>query len=103
MTSMSPIDLMSDNITRNGEILKMTLADFSQADLLTRPAPGANHAAWQLGHLIGSAAHIIAAVAPGVGPQAAVKMRETCNGKTGSVDDPAFVPDKRQLMGTVAL
>jgi len=99
---MSPTDLMSDNITRNGEILKMTLADFSQADLLARPVPGANHAAWQLGHLIGSAAHMLGAVAPGVIPQAAVKMGEPFNGKTANVDDPAFFPDKSQLLETFA-
>jgi len=28
------------------------LADLSDADLLVRPVPGANHIAWQLGHLI---------------------------------------------------
>jgi uncharacterized damage-inducible protein DinB len=31
---------------------KMYLADLSDADLLVRPAPGANHIAWQMGHLI---------------------------------------------------
>jgi hypothetical protein len=30
------------------------LADLSDADLLVRPVPGANHIAWQLGHLIAS-------------------------------------------------
>src|SRR5438067_11127452 len=30
------------------------LEDLSDADLLVRPAPGANHTAWQLGHLIAS-------------------------------------------------
>jgi hypothetical protein len=30
------------------------LEDLSDADLLTRPTPGANHIAWQLGHVIAS-------------------------------------------------
>jgi hypothetical protein len=30
------------------------LADLSDADLLVRPVPGANHIAWQMGHLINS-------------------------------------------------
>ena len=38
----------------NTEFLKNTLADFSDADLFVRPCPGANHAAWQLGHLCGA-------------------------------------------------
>ncbi len=33
-------------------VLKMFVADLDDADLLVRPVPGANHIAWQLGHLI---------------------------------------------------
>ncbi|MDB5322151.1 MAG: DinB superfamily protein [Phycisphaerales bacterium] len=99
---MSPIELMSDNITRNGEILKMTLSDFSQEDMLARPVPGANHAAWQLGHLIGSAAHMINAAAPGIVPEAAARIGEKCSGKTANVDDPAYFPDKTQLLEAFA-
>src|SRR6516164_9063686 len=31
---------------------KMFLADLSDADLLVRPVPGANHIAWQFGHVL---------------------------------------------------
>jgi hypothetical protein len=95
---MTPFDLMSDYITRNGEILKMTLGDFAPAEMLARPVPGANHAAWQLGHLIGSCAHMLGAVAPGVIPEAVAKLGEKYNGKTANVDDPAFYPEKAQLL-----
>lgn len=33
-------------------LLTWFVGDLSDADLLVRPVPGANHAAWQLGHLI---------------------------------------------------
>ncbi len=33
-------------------VLGMFLSDLSDADLLVRPVEGANHIAWQLGHLI---------------------------------------------------
>ena len=33
-------------------LLDMYLSDLSDADLLVRPVPGANHIAWQLGHMI---------------------------------------------------
>jgi hypothetical protein len=36
----------------------MYLGDLSDADLLVRPAPGANHIAWQLGHLISGEIHL---------------------------------------------
>jgi hypothetical protein len=36
------------------DMLNMFLADLSDADLLVRPVPNANHIAWQIGHLISS-------------------------------------------------
>jgi len=35
------------------------LGDLSDADLLVRPVPNANHIAWQLGHLISSEKHLL--------------------------------------------
>src|SRR5262249_40970452 len=35
------------------------LGDLSDADLVVRPSPGANHIAWQMGHLIQSERHLI--------------------------------------------
>ena len=43
----------------------MYLGDLSDADLLVRPVPGANHIAWQLGHLIVAEQHLLAAYLPG--------------------------------------
>ena len=37
-----------------GGMLSMFLGDLTDADLLVRPVPSANHTAWQLGHLIDS-------------------------------------------------
>jgi len=41
-------------LTSTQNMLGMFLGDLSDADLLVRPAPNANHIAWQLGHLISS-------------------------------------------------
>ena len=46
-------------------IVTNLLADLSDADLLVRPVPGANHIAWQLGHLVNSEIHMVGAVLPG--------------------------------------
>ena len=35
-------------------MVPMYLGDLSDADLLVRPVPGANHIAWQIGHVISS-------------------------------------------------
>jgi hypothetical protein len=47
------------------EILNWYLGDLSDADLLVRPAPGANHIAWQMGHLILAERGMITAELPG--------------------------------------
>jgi uncharacterized damage-inducible protein DinB len=40
-------------------MLEWFVSDLSDADLLVRPVPGANHIAWQLGHLINAEPHLI--------------------------------------------
>jgi hypothetical protein len=39
-------------------VMEMLLGDLSDADLLVRPVPKANHIAWQLGHLISSESYL---------------------------------------------
>jgi uncharacterized damage-inducible protein DinB len=54
-------------LTSTKEILNWYLGDLSDADLLVRPAPGANHIAWQLGHLISAEASFLKQI-PGAAP-----------------------------------
>jgi hypothetical protein len=49
---MTSKDILKHALDSNHNILSMYLSDLSDADLLVRPAPSANHIAWQLGHLI---------------------------------------------------
>lgn len=49
---MDAMTLVAQGLNASRNILGMTLADFTDADMLVRPVPGANHALWQLGHLI---------------------------------------------------
>jgi hypothetical protein len=44
------------------------LTDLTQAELLIRPAPDANHVAWQLGHLASAEARLVEAAVPGSMP-----------------------------------
>lgn len=46
------------------QVLGMYLADLSDADLLVRPVPNANHIAWQFGHLIAAEPHLVHMVLP---------------------------------------
>jgi len=40
------------------------LSDFTDAELLVRPVPGANHAAWQIGNIIGGDVFLVTAEMP---------------------------------------
>lgn len=44
--------------------LEMLLADFTDTDLFVRPVPNANHAAWQIGNIIGGDIYLIQAEIP---------------------------------------
>jgi uncharacterized damage-inducible protein DinB len=55
---------------------KMFLADLSDTDLLVRPVPGANHIAWQFGHVLCSELRFIRAISGGPGPTLPVGFEE---------------------------
>ncbi len=67
---MTQLELAADILNRNHEMLKNTLADFSESDFFARPCPGANHAAWQMGHLTNAEASMVGAC----DPKAAIKL-----------------------------
>jgi len=55
-------DHLATSLKGSMEMVKMTLADMTDGELLTRPVAGANHGNWQIGHLIKSEAAIVAMV-----------------------------------------
>ncbi len=55
---MNAKDAILNQLRSSEGLLINLLQDLSDADLLVRPVPGANHIAWQLGHLIGADAGI---------------------------------------------
>jgi len=89
-----PAELLAGNIG----FLKGTLADFSDADMLARPVPAANHAAWQLGHLIVAETNMVNSVKPGAIPELPAGFKEKFTKETSKIDDPAAFPKKDQLL-----
>jgi hypothetical protein len=84
-------------LEQNLGMLKMSLSDFSDADLLVRPLPSANHTAWQLGHLICSECRMNMAAGakmPALPPGFEAKFTK----ETAKVDDPAAFPKKSDLL-----
>lgn len=74
------------------------LGDLTDAELLHRPAKGANHINWQLGHLIVSEHNIIESVAPGSMPALPAGFAEKYTKETASVDDQARFHTKDELL-----
>jgi hypothetical protein len=65
------------------------VSDLSDADLLVRPAPGANHIAWQLGHLIAAERSLLAPELPGAAyPELPVGWNDQ-HGKSMAAVEPA--------------
>lgn len=74
------------------------LSDFTDQDMLARPVAGANHAAWQVGHLILSENGIISAAKPGVLPALPAGLAERFNSEMAKCDDAARFPKKAELL-----
>jgi hypothetical protein len=51
---MRGVDAVRTALQSTHHLVTWFLGDLSDADLLVRPSPGANHIAWQMGHLIAS-------------------------------------------------
>ena len=59
------------------------------SDLLVRPCPGANHIAWQLGHLISSEHMLMGMISPDPLPPLPEGFAEQHTGDKAASDDPA--------------
>ena len=99
---MTLTDFIAKDLAQSLELLKMTLADFSDADFLVRPVPGANNAAWQLGHLIAAETNMGNAVRPGCMPELPAGFAERFTRQTASVDDPKQLGTKDDLLGLLS-
>ena len=86
------------------------LEDLTDAQLLIRPAPGMNHIAWQLGHLIASEFFHVEQVCPGAMPKLPDGFGQQHAAEAAASDDPQDFLTKaeyldemdRQRAGTLA-
>jgi DinB superfamily len=95
---MTPIELMAETVMGNLGMLKMTLSDLSDADLMTRPTPNANHAIWQLGHLAGSYSFLLGAASGGRIPAVPVALEGKFGKEAAKIDDPASFAKRSEIM-----
>ncbi len=95
---MTQSEFLAQHLAANFELLKMTIADMSDADLLVRPVPGANHPKWQIGHLAGVEGKLLMQ-AGGTGfPELPAGFSDRFNKTTAGNDDPAFFPSKEAML-----
>ena len=95
---MNMNDFFADLLQRNLEMLKMILADFSDNDMVSRPCPGANHAAWQLGHLIVSETHLVNNAKPNSMPELPAGFADKFTKETSKLDDPKAFAKKDDML-----
>lgn len=79
------------------ENLPAYVSDFSDADLLVRPVPGANHAAWQIGHVIGGDVFFISQELPETPYPELPKGFYELHGNDGAKKDEGFLTKAEYL------
>ena len=86
---MNVKDVFRGSLGRSQMVTNMLLGDLSDSDIMQRPATGANHIAWQLGHLVSSFQHFGEAIRPGSMPPLPDGFAEQHAKETAGSDDPA--------------
>ena len=79
-------------------VLKSYCGDLTDAELMTRPGPGCNHLAWQLGHLISSEVGLLNQVCPGAAPELPAGFAEQHNKEAIGSDDSTKFCTKQQYL-----
>jgi hypothetical protein len=88
---MTGIQVILAGMESSKNWLEAFVSDFSNADLLVRPVPNANHAAWQIGNVIAGDPFLVQAVIPdAVFPELPPGFVEL-HGKLGSTQDTGFL------------
>jgi hypothetical protein len=94
---MNVKDTIRSALKGNQGMLSMTLADMTDQDLLVRPVPGANHIAWQLGHLILAEQRVMTMLG-GTPPPLPAGFAEQHKKDTAAVEPPKGFATKTQYL-----
>jgi uncharacterized damage-inducible protein DinB len=94
---MTAKDAIKNALTSTQHMLGMFIADLSDADLLVRPVPAANHIAWQLGHLIKSEFQFIS-MTGGTPPTAPAGFADQYTKQTAAQESPKDFLTKAQYL-----
>lgn len=79
-------------------VTEALLSDLTDADLLVRPLPTANHIAWQLGHLITAEHGLVSKVTDQVKRAYPEGWEEKYNKQAASIDDAGHFETKQRYL-----
>jgi len=97
---MTVNELVARSLTSSTGMLSSTLADFSDAEMMVRPVPAANHATWQLGHLV-VAAHGMLSGSGAPLPALPAGFAERYTKETAGSNDPKKFDSKAELLSSL--
>jgi hypothetical protein len=96
---MTGVDAIRMALQSTHHLLTWFLSDLSDADLTVRPVPGANHIAWQVGHLIATETRLTSQPTfKAVYPELPAGFTEQHGPKTQASDPPAGFGTKAQYI-----
>ncbi len=95
---MNVKDVLRGSFGRAQMVTSMLVADLSDADIMERPVAGANHIAWQLGHVTSSLSYFGEAIKPGSMPPLPEGFAEQHSKETAGNDDPAAFLKKDEYL-----
>ncbi len=84
---MDTKQLIVANLSQADFTVNAYLEDLTDAELLVRPVPGANHISWQWGHLIASEAYLVGQVCPGFTSPLPAEFPGKFTKETSKLDD----------------
>jgi len=79
-------------------IFTQYLSDLSDADLLNRPVPQANHAAWQIGHLVDAESKLLAQVPGARSPELPVGFAQQHSKETAGAESTKGFLSKNEYL-----
>lgn len=85
---MNVKDVLRSSFERSQMVTSTLVGDLTDAEIMERPAPGANHIAWQLGHLVSSVNFFGESIRPGSMPALPDGFAEKHNKDTADKEDP---------------
>jgi hypothetical protein len=95
---MTSIELIVKELTTSPQALKATLEDFTDAELLTRPSPAANHPLYQLGHLCSGEVHLMGYCKQGIYSNLPTELLKRFDRSACTENDPAKLATKAELL-----